>query len=630
MENDIQDFSNVAREISVEDELTNMSVASNPSINYTGDLDKVKDRIMNRISEARNFYEEHFKDNHDLFYAQYKMEKPGKTEDDWHSDQVLPITVGIINTKKPQLKKQIIAEQNFFGVSSDKENQVDETTGEVLIDYTKSARLHETVIRKQLDKMNFYRTFDDFLLDMFIFKYTCMRLSWQFEQGTREYFDIKEGQVVPIQEQTILCDSPMARSIAPADLMIDPKAVCVDKARYIAERVERTVESIRNNPQVYSLPDVAEFLMYCEDNEIETAVFYDYYEGNGYGCRRLATITEDGKYLLCNHANPYKHGKFPFFVHSEYMLQRSVYGMSTAEIVSDIQTFESDLTNLEADQAMLSSITPLIYNEDAAIDGRNFTMRPGKNIVLPQGYAGKFEGFKLPSSGLDGDKMFARFQGILNQSVGNLQYMNETQFAGVNKTATGASLIDENLKTQSSDKATDIREDVLKPFLYMMLELNQQYLTVEEAINLIGERKAKELIIEPKAIDWNAKYDFKITGEDGRTTNNEKLKKQLAFMEVMKSVPEVKAFIKARDFSKEMVLRFGLDENLIIEEPKEEVKPEIEQGGNVSEEKQFNSIVEQLSKMTGKSPETITEELANGKTPADYEAEMTQGGQGIV
>jgi len=208
--------------------------------------------------------------------------------------------------------------------------------------------------------------------------------------------------------------------------------------------------------------------------------------------------------------------------------------------------------------------------------------------------------------------------------------MNETQFAGVNKTATGASLIDENLKTQSSDKATDIREDVLKPFLYMMLELNQQYLTVEEAINLIGERKAKELIIEPKAIDWNAKYDFKITGEDGRTTNNEKLKKQLAFMEVMKSVPEVKAFIKARDFSKEMVLRFGLDENLIIEEPKEEVKPEIEQGGNVSEEKQFNSIVEQLSKMTGKSPETITEELANGKTPADYEAEMTQGGQGIV
>jgi len=93
------------------------------------DLETVKKRIDTRISEATNFFNEVFSENFKLFYNQYRIMKT-EPKKDWHSDQVLPIIFGAIETKKSAIMEQLIPETMFYALLPQKE-------GTQIIDKTK-------------------------------------------------------------------------------------------------------------------------------------------------------------------------------------------------------------------------------------------------------------------------------------------------------------------------------------------------------------------------------------------------------------------------------------------------------------------------------------------------------------
>lgn len=607
-------------------------------IGETADLPAVKARIAARISEASGFFNDVFDKNFRLFYDQYRIIKT-EPRKDWHSDQVLPIIFGAIETKKSAIMEQLIPETMFYALLPQKEGtEITDALGKptlgedgqpLMYDADMSARAMEQLVRVYLDRMEFFTHVEWNLTDMGVFKYAPFYLGWKYVEGTDEYFDIKSGEVLKVQEMDkCLVDEPECEAISPFDFFIDPRAKTVQSARYIIRRIMINVDEVEGSPKVFDMPDVKDFLADAKELNQEEVEGYEYWEKNGKR-NRVATITKNKNLLLRNHINPNKHKKYPFFVNTEFSLQRSVYGMSSAELLSDIQTYESSLTNIEADQALLNVISPLIVEEGTDISSHNMALAPGKPIVVPIGRLESLKQFKSNPIGQDGDRMFARLEAVTHKAIGNTEYMNPMPNMpgnGVNNTATGANIINQNIMQRNVAGVKALRQKFLKPFLKMLVELIQQYQDPKKAIEIIGERKAKMLRIESNKVDWKADYEYQVLGEDGKLTKMQLLQSAMSLSQLIGQFPEMKQFIHTDKFARHTLGYFGLPEDVIATE--EEVKKlELEQvqntPPNVNEEAQLNNVVQNIMQTKGVDEKTALQMVSSGQI------ENTNGGVNV-
>jgi hypothetical protein len=598
------------------------------------DIPTLKARIATRLSEATGFFNDIFDKNFRLFYNQYRIMKT-EPKKDWHSDQVLPIIFGSIETKKSAIMEQLIPETMFYALLPQNEGSpildalgkpvLDPQTQKPLAyDADMSARAMEQLIRIYLDRMDFFTHVDWNLTDAMVFKYAPFYLGWKYVEGIDEYFDIKKGEVVKITDiDAVLVDEPECEAISPFDFFIDPKAKSVQTARYIFRRIMINADEVEGSPQVFHMPDAKQFLADCKDKNIEEVEGYEYWEKNGKR-NRVATITKDKKLLLRNHINPNKHKKYPFFVNTEFSLQRSVYGMSSAELLSDIQIYESSLTNIEADQALLNVISPLIVEDGTDISSKNMALAPGKPIVVPIGRLDSLKQFKSNPIGEDGDRMFARLEAVTHKAVGNTEYMNPMPNMpgnNVNGTATGANIINQNIMQRNVAGVKAWRQKFMKPFLKMLVELIQQYQDPKKAMEILGEKKAKALKIEANKIDWKADYEYQVLGEDGRLTKMQLLQSSMSLAQMIGMFPEMKQFIHADKFARHTLGYYGLPEDVIATE--EEVKEleraqQEQQNANTppspNEQAALNNQVKTIMQTKGVDERTALQEIG-GQTP---------------
>jgi hypothetical protein len=66
-----------------------------------------------------------------------------------------------------------------------------------------------------------------------------------------------------------------------------------------------SVDEVSDNPKVFDMPDVKEFLADAKEHDTEEVEGYEYWEKNGHR-NRVATITKNKTLLLRNHINPFQ------------------------------------------------------------------------------------------------------------------------------------------------------------------------------------------------------------------------------------------------------------------------------------------------------------------------------------
>lgn len=205
--------------------------------------------------------------------------------------------------------------------------------------------------------------------------------------------------------------------------------------------------------------------------------------------------------LVSLRRNPY------WFQHAPYVVKRinespdSFTGMGMGRLGLDLQGLANDFMNQTNDN-LTYGLNPVTIVNPMQTAGELLPLEPGRmwHMLDPQGV--RFD--RPPVDQVQyGMNMVNMLMGTMNDLLGTPPIMQGTGAGGSAKTATGAQLLQNNVKTDLQDTIEDIELEVLEPLMYMIHALGQQYQSDELSIATSGG------IVRVRPDDLAGRFSFK-------------------------------------------------------------------------------------------------------------------------
>jgi hypothetical protein len=212
-----------------------------------------------------------------------------------------------------------------------------------------------------------------------------------------------------------------------------------------------------------------------------------------------------GKFMVKKHWTPFKENKLPYYIVTSFPETRTPYGLALVEMIYDSLEYINTVMNANADNMDLALQRMWLIKSYSDIPFNKLESGPGKVYKVSA-----FDDMTpVPTVPLNPESY--REIGTHTQFANDVAGNPDTPQAA--STATEAKLSALNFSSKIRESIKYNREEFLIPFLRSWINLNQQFLTKEDAVSLLGSKKAKELAIETKNVDWNVDLDVELTGE---------------------------------------------------------------------------------------------------------------------
>jgi hypothetical protein len=192
--------------------------------------------------------------------------------------------------------------------------------------------------------------------------------------------------------------------------------------------------------------------------------------------------------VIRSQENPFWHGEKPFVRFVDYLLEGEFWGAGEAEAVEGLQDLANALVNQRIDNVRLTMDRMFAVNTKALEDERDLVVRPGAIVRVSGDY--------LPSEAimpLDlGDVNSSAFEEaaeverLIERTSGVSDFTLGTEEEGVNRTATGVSLMTESGNTKVALKVKQMELMALLPLARHWGSIVQQFTEEEEFIRLLG------------------------------------------------------------------------------------------------------------------------------------------------
>lgn len=412
----------------------------------------------------------------------------------------------------------------------------------------------------------FRRAAKDFLM----FGHGWTKVGWRFveqerqltnEEITRQYLELRQqteaavminpGSAIdlpndeeilaniPTTKMEILEDRPFVEHVSVLDMFVNPEATNMDDVRWIAQRVIRHVEDVKNdkNYKASSRKDVGPMLTTYDTfdpryfgiergaNSPDLCELWEFYDlVDGVMCI-FATGGDD--FLVDPGQMPYHFGH-PFVMIRNYEIPDKFYPIGDLEMLwtlqQELNKTRSDMLNYRAKYARKYVARHSAFNpgDESKIvsknDGEVIWIRddtPLDDVIRP-----------LPINELDANLF--NWSGQIMADIQEVSGVSEYARGGASaraRTATEASLIQDALNARSGEKLAQV-ETMATDVAGKLLKIMQQFLTGEHVARILGpDGQTKWLPYTRESII--GEFDF--TVEAGSTQpNNETFRRQKA------------------------------------------------------------------------------------------------------
>lgn len=565
------------------------------------DLDKRKSELKAEYDDAKQF----FIQNYATKYALYKNAYDGVVQRGslapWRSAINIPLAFTAVQTQLVRAKKGIFNNGNFWGlqpIHSGKE-----------VDIQRDA--YGLLLGKQSEQMHWTAEEHAVLEDMLKVGTGWMRVLWEREEASKEYFDEEDGKIVTKKEDTVLRDGNQLKRLDPTKVFPDPTATTYWDAEYVCEELDIKVSSIKKNRKRYNETSEVNRLLADLDNKddmkskkVVKAVRIWRKDG-------VAMLVE-GEYLIQDSLLPFKHAMIPIVPFICYPDAGHIRGKGIIEIIYDMVGYQNKVYNLKADNLVLSILKLFIKKKSARIGAQQLDLYPGKVIELDDPNTDLL----VKDLGTVNPQIFVELrdlQGYVNQAIGNLDYINApTGIGAVNKTAKGAEIIVAEANMRFADNIIYNKENAVVPIVQMITENTQHFLGAKEALKMLTEEEVKSLGLEGKAIDTSLKMKYMAVGNSSLETNQQKVDKILQTLPILAQMPGgmekvnveglVDYFLESVDFPSHLINKG---------KPEDKKTP----GQTPVDKNKLKEMVIQIVKQTGANPESVIKDLTTGMTP---------------
>lgn len=361
---------------------------------------------------------------------------------------------------------------------------------------------------------------------------------------------IAGNEISPIT--VVVEDSPFAERVSPMDVFVDPDATSMHDIKWIAQRIRRPLEDIKNDKRYSKAAreqiQTMAISRYSDDpskkkihdKTEEYAEIWEYYE---LSTKTMSVFCDTAdQFLIKPMPMPYSFGQ-PFVMLRNYDVPDHFYPMGDLESIEPLQK-ELNATRTQMMNHRKKYSRKYLYKESAFDNlGRTALESDDDNVMVPvisdealSSIVSAFPAIINPSDFYDQTQMII---GDIDRVSG----VSEIQRGGtseIRRTATESSLVQDASNARTADKLAMI-EQAISECGRRMVALARQFMTGDQVARVIGKDG------EPVWIQYDRDYlegDFDFEVVAGSTQpHNESFRRQMALQMVDAMAPFASAGI---------------------------------------------------------------------------------------
>lgn len=469
-------------------------------------------------------------------------------------------------------------------------------------EFEDQAIIAEQVLNYQWKTGDFQEPFRAAVKDYLIFGHGWVKVGWDFKSAERELTDeekmtefAKQVQEVdaaaaanpelagelPTDEEIwasissgkaseILEDRPFISRVSPFDMFVDPEATSMGDARWVAQRVVRSVEEVKGDPR-YSPSVRAKVKPTMQlprewepesrtraQRTLDRVVVWEFWDIR----RQQLSVFADGDsdFLISPGPFPF-HAGHPFEMIRNYEVPDRFYPMGDLDQLESLQD-ELNLTRTQMVNWRRKESRAYVYHESAFNDrGLEQLQSNEDNRMIPVQDEMKSLGeviMPLPQTPMN-PQLYDHsdlIQNDMNLTSGLSEYARGA-LPEIRRTATEAAIIQDSANARASDKLAQV-EQFLSHVARKLMGVLQQFMTGPQVALVVGAQ-AQQLWIEFDREDIQGEFAYLVEGGSTQP-KNETVKRQQALALFQAMMPFVSLGVVDPYALVEKILRDGFGE----------------------------------------------------------------------
>jgi hypothetical protein len=481
---------------------------------------------------------------------------------DWRANLFVPATFSIVETAVPRAVFALFGKRPYVKVIGRERTDSERASAvEAMLDYDME---QSQVLQMAVEFFKSFYIFGtavcrvDYHRDFYYIKkppeYT---IDFDVDEETGEILDAKEIKL-PNKERVTRYDGPKASLVSLFDFFPDPQFTTIHDMRYVAERVETTIDKLKEEDKRHKditgkklyknlddikvfrdgkMSDFGEMEDFRQDtdeimrfshgyggrdtgitHDDELVVTYRYWEDD-----RL-TVLANGNTIIRDGENPYSDKRKPYIAAPCFPTLKEFYGQGLVHPIQFLQEELNTLRNIALDQGKLNLYGVWAIGDSLILSDADLAIFPGKTIRTEfQGGKPEIEQVfqnQLPS---DYERLENRVQRDIQSTLAINDYMigAGTGSAG---TASEAAMLNASAANRFRLQALIAQERFVQELADMFISRRQQFLQESRTFRVLGEQGYYYPEIGPDEI-WG-RFDYEPQGSQSQP-NKEVLRQQM-------------------------------------------------------------------------------------------------------
>ena len=498
--------------------------------------------IVNKFNHSLT-WRNPFKEKWDRFYNMYRSHL-NDTAYPWQSNIWVPYSFSTVETLAPRM----LANRPQIDVMP--REAADEQYADIqskLIDFEWEAMNADDIMEGAVKSQLMYGT-------------AIVKVYWKTDKAQvvkKEQVDETFPELGTVEEEVeeTIFDGPEIELVDLYDFFWDPRAIDMESARWVAHRTYQTFDHLEELQKQGVYKNVAllkDATLVSGDDEkasrrgtLGVAMPDELASKNeGKNVIELIEYWEDEKVItvanrgivIRDEANPYRHGKKPFVRIVDQSVPHEFLGIGELEPIETLQYELNDRRNQRMDNITLVLNRMWKVKNGANVDEDELVSDAG-GVVHTDNMDG-IEALQMPDVTSSSYNEETLIKGDIQQTTGVSDFTRGVGSESLgNDTATGISLIQEAGNARFKLKIRNL-EAGIEEIGRMMVSLNEQFLTEEKSIRVLGDEGIEWTTIKPD--DMRGNFDVMVQSGSTLPSNEAVERKQtMEMFQIFAGDPEV-------------------------------------------------------------------------------------------
>lgn len=341
-------------------------------------------------------------------------------------------------------------------------------------------------------------------------------------------------------------DRPFVERVSPFDVFVDPDATSMYDARWIAQRIRRSLKEVKSDKRYskaardsisatswgrYSDDPAKKKVQDTEEGYVEVWEYYDIAE------KTMCVFAEGCEHFLVKPMDmPYSFGH-PFVMIRNYDVPDYFYPIGDLEAIEPLQR-ELNATRTQMMNHRKRYSRKYLFKESAFdADGRDALESDYDNVMVPVSSDENLQNVVAPFPAVVTPPEFYRQSDVIESDINTVSGISEYlrgSLPEIRRTATEAAIVQDAANARAADKLATI-EGAIAEVASRLVALAQQFMTGEQVARIVG-RDGEPLWVTFDNDYIAGEFDFEV--EAGSTAPvNESFRRQMALQMVDAMAP---------------------------------------------------------------------------------------------